>query len=150
MGEFVVVRQNRDFEVKILALVERHHGEGHEQHLVPVEDVSELNPYGMLLAGLGTCTGVVLHTYAHYRDIGLDEVEFRLTYDRVFADDCKECEKIDEYREEIDEEVAMVGDLTPQERKKLFAISHQCPIYKMLKTGITVRTTLAEETAAGS
>ena len=142
MGERVIVRQNNQFETEILAL-DPHDPDAHQFH--PVGDVRHLTPYGMLLAGLGSCTSIVLHTYAQHHGVDLREVELRLEYDRVFADDCEECEGIEEYREQIETEIVLVGDLTPQDHKRLFAVSKHCPIHKILKQGIEVPLRLAED-----
>lgn len=142
MGEKVIVRQNSRFETEIQAL-DSHDPDAH--HFYPVGDVRQLTPYGMLLAGLGSCTAIVLHTYAQHHSVDLREVELRLQYDRVFADDCKDCEGIEEYKEQIAEEIALTGDLTPQDRKRLLAVSKHCPIHKMLTGGIEVQSRLTEE-----
>ena len=142
MAERVIVRQNRVFETEILA-VDPH--VAHAEHFHPVEHVHQLTPYGMLLAGLAACTTIVLHTYAQHHGVDLDEVELRVQYDRVFADDCEDCEGIEEYREQIEEEIVLVGDLTPQERSRLLVISRQCPIHKMISHGIEVKSHLAED-----
>jgi uncharacterized OsmC-like protein len=144
MAERVIVRQNGAFETEILA-ADPH--DPHDEHLHPVQHIHQLTPYGMLLAGLTACTAIVLHTYAQYHDVALDEVELRARYDRVFAEDCEHCEGIDEYEEQIEEEIVLIGDLTAQERSKLLVISRQCPIHKMLAHGIEVRSYLAEEPA---
>lgn len=143
MAERVIVRQDSDFEIEILA---QHPHEPEAEELHPVGDVRFLTPYGMLLAGLGSCTAIVVHTYAQYHGVSLDEVELRLRYDRVFADDCEDCEGIDEYKEQIVEEIIVTGDLTPEERKRLFTISKHCPIHKMLVHGIEVNSHLIDRT----
>jgi uncharacterized OsmC-like protein len=142
LGERVIVRQNSSFETEILAL-DPHDPDSHQFH--PVDNVSHLTPYGMLLSGLGSCTAIVLHTYAQHHGVILREVELRLQYDRVFADDCVECEDIQEYKEQIEEEIVLIGDLTPEERKRLFLVSRHCPIHKMLMQGIEVKSHLEEE-----
>lgn len=153
MGERIIVRQNSRFETEFLAQTPQEHSLAQEAEtpgdMAPVADLRSLTPYGMLLAGLGSCTAVVLHTYAQYHGIGLHQVELRLAYDRVFAQDCKECETQDDYHERIEEEILLEGDLTSQERHKLLAISHHCPIYKMLKQGIEVRSRLIEAAEGG-
>jgi putative redox protein len=146
MGESVIVRQNSDFETEILAR-DPHDPDAHQFY--PVDDVHQLTPYGMLLSGLGSCTGIVLHTYAQYHGVDLQEVELRLKYDRVFADDCKDCERIEEYREQIEEEITLIGELTPQDRRRLFMVSRHCPIHKMLAHGIEVKSHLAQEQSQG-
>jgi uncharacterized OsmC-like protein len=142
MGERIIVRQNSRFEIEILALGS-HDADAHE--FEAVEDVRQLTPYGMLLAGLGSCTAVVLHTYAQHHGVDLDEVELRLEYDRVFEEDCEHCEGIQEYEERIEEEIALTGELTPAERNRLYLVSRHCPIHKMLAGGIEVRSALAQD-----
>jgi putative redox protein len=144
-AERVVVRQNSEFEMQVLAPSPE---APESDHLHPVGEVMQLTPYGMLLAGLGSCTAIVLHTYAQYHDVALHEVELRLKYDRVFAEDCKDCEHVEEYTEQIEQEIVLIGDLTPEERKRLLVISRQCPIHKMLAHGIEVQSRLAEEAPA--
>ena len=141
MGESVIVRQNSQFHTEVLAL-DPHDPDARQFH--PVEAVHQLTPYGMLLAGLGSCTAIVIHTYAQHHGVGVKEVELRLTYDRVFADDCEECESIEEYVEQIEEEILLVGDLTPAERRRLYMVSKHCPIHKMLTRGIEVKSRLEE------
>jgi putative redox protein len=142
MGEKVIVRQNSRFETEILAL-DPHDPDAH--HFYPVGDVRQLTPYGMLLAGLGSCTAVILHTYAQHHSVDLRDVELRLQYDRVFADDCEDCERIEEYREQIEAEIALTGELTPKEQRRLFLASRHCPVHKILTGGIKVQSRLAEE-----
>ena len=144
MGEKVTVRQNSDFGTLILA-ADPHDPES--DHLQPVEGLHQLTPYGMLLAGLGSCTAIVVNTYAQHHHVQLDAVELRLEYGRMFKDDCEHCEEIDEYEERIEEEIVLTGNLTPQEKKRLFAVSKQCPIHKMLQNSIEVRSHLAEDSA---
>ena len=142
MSESVIVRQNSDFESEFLVR-DPHDPDAHQFHLV--DDVHHLTPYGMLLSGLGSCTAIVLHTYAQHHGVDLQEVELRLEYDRVFADDCVQCEDIHEYKEQIKAGITLIGDLTPEERKRLFMVSKHCPIHKMLKHGIEVKSYLEEK-----
>jgi putative redox protein len=142
MAEKVMVRQNSHFETEILAQ-DPHNPDDPEFH--SVVHLHQLTPYGMLLAGLASCTTIVLHTYAQHHGVDLHEVELTASYDRVFVDDCEECEGIDEYREQIDEGIVLKGHLTEDERKRLYMISKHCPIHKMLIQGIRVNSQLSEE-----
>ena len=145
MAESVIVRQNRDYELEVLA-IDPHDPDSSE--FVPVESIYQTTPYTMLLMGLASCTAIVVNTYAEYHDVALESVELRASYDRVFQEDCAHCEEVDQYEEVIDLQISFVGDLSAAERKKLLAISRQCPIEKMLVHGVPVHTHLAEETAA--
>ncbi|MGD1075547.1 MAG: OsmC family protein [Thermodesulfovibrionales bacterium] len=136
MPERVVIHQKSNFETHVqsrdpLML------ESAELHAV--KHIADLTPYGMLLSSLGSCTATVVHTYAQYHGLKLDEVELTIEYHRTFKEDCADCEKIDEYNEQITMGMSFLGDLSPQDREKLFKVSKQCPIHKMLKRGITVK-----------
>jgi putative redox protein len=142
VGESVIIRQNSEFETDILAR-DPHNPDDQEFHAA--SDVHQLTPYGMLLTGLGACTAIVMHTYAQYHDVPLSEVELHLEYDRVFADDCKDCEGSDEYKEQITMDIAIFGELVAADRQKLFVIAKHCPIHKMLAHGIDVHSRLIEK-----
>jgi putative redox protein len=141
MGERVIVRQYSDFVTEILA-VDPHDPQSDE--FVEVQYVHQLTPYGMLMASLASCTAIILHTYAQHHGIVLDAVELRLNYDRIFAEDCAECEMIEEYKEHIDEAISLVGDLSDRDRNRLYAVSRHCPIHKILTNGMEVESYLEE------
>ncbi|NLF02511.1 MAG: hypothetical protein GX601_16205 [Anaerolineales bacterium] len=145
MAESVIVRQNRDYELEVLA-TDPHDPDSTE--FVPVASIYQTTPYTMLLMGLASCTAIVVNTYAEYHHVALDSIELRASYDRVFQEDCVHCEEVDQYEEVIDLQISFTGDLSAAERKKLLAISRQCPIEKMLVHGIPVHTHLVEEAAA--
>jgi uncharacterized OsmC-like protein len=135
MAEKVMVRQNSRFEIGFWA-VDPHDPDSDE--LEPVQHIPDLTPYGMLLASLGSCTAIVLHTYAQHHDVELREVEIQLEYERVFHEDCENCEEIEKYQEHIREQIRLQGDFSAAEHDKLLHIAHQCSIYKMLRSGIDI------------
>jgi uncharacterized OsmC-like protein len=136
MSERVIVRQNSRMEVEILAA----ESDGEEnQELHPVGRIDDLTPYGMLLAGLGTCTTVVLHTYARSHDVPLEQAEVVVEYRRDFRDDCEHCEEIERYEEAILEDVRFEGNLSAQQREVLERVAELCSIRKMLESGVSVR-----------
>ena len=141
MGELVVVHQRSDFGTVILA-ADAEHPESPE--LAPIGDIRSLTPYGMLLASLGCCTAVILHTYAQNHNVRLPEVELRLTYERTFAKDCENCETDGRYQESIEQEIILSGKLSPGEHKRLLRVAGYCPIHKILSDGIHVELRLAE------
>lgn len=140
MAEHVIVRQNSEFEIEFHALDPR---EGESGDVRPVVHIHELTPYTLLLASLGGCTTIVLHTYAQHHGIDLREVETHLRYKRVFQHDCENCEDIERYEEQIDQALTLTGTLTDQERQKLFHIAKQCSVHKILEAGIEIRSRLA-------
>lgn len=136
MSEKVIIRQNRNYETITMAL-DQAAKDGEKPR--SVSNISELTPYGMVLAGIGTCTGFVVNTYAEHHGLRVDAVEIRLEYQRSFKEDCAHCEEIDKYEDVIRMTVGFEGKLTAQERDKLYKISLHCPVHKMVKSGIKVQ-----------
>lgn len=141
MGERVVVRQNHRFETEFQAADPQNPD---DPALHDVDHIHQMTPYGLLLAGLGACTAIILHTYAQNRGLDLQEVEIHLEYGRSFAEDCPQCEKIEEYKEHIEERLTFRGNLSDEERRRLFLVSRHCPIHKMLGQGIEIRSSEEE------
>jgi putative redox protein len=141
MAEHLIVRQNNKFEIEFRAR-DPHDPESDE--IKPVTYIHALTPYTMLLASLGACTAIVLHTYAQNHDVNLQEVELHLHYERVFQDDCENCEEIERYEERITEELTLRGDLDESTRQKLFRIAHQCSVHKLMESGIEISSQLSK------
>lgn len=139
MSEHVIVWQNSKFEIEFRAQDPRDSESGEIQQVVHIH---ELTPYTMLLTSLGACTAIVVNTYAQHHDVALQAVELELRYQRVFQEDCENCEEIESYNEKIDQQVTLTGDLTDGERQKLFQIARQCSIHKMLESGIEISSQL--------
>ena len=135
MSEKVIIRQKNNYETTYQSLDPDEPGLDRPR---PVLSISELTPYGMVLAGLGTCTAFVVNTYAEHHGLHIDAVKLKLEYGRSFKEDCEHCEEIDKYEDQIEMAVGFEGDLTQEQRDKLFKISLQCPVHKMLKSGIKV------------
>lgn len=134
MAEKVIVRQGRDYVTGYQANT----GEGAAAVLREVHDLSGLTPYGMILAGLGGCTALVVNKYAEYHGLPVSAVVLTLEYQRSFKADCERCEQTGAFEERISMAVALEGDLSPQQKEKLFKIALQCPLHKMFHGGIPI------------
>jgi uncharacterized OsmC-like protein len=139
--EKVIVRHNMRYETEF-QIPDPEHPESGE--FLSIAHIHALTPYGMMLASAGTCTTILLHSYAQNHSMALDEVEIALEYRRDFDRDCEDCEVTDRYEEQITQEIRLTGELDRKERRKLFAIAHQCPIEKILKNGIHIQSDLVE------
>ncbi|MDW3197301.1 MAG: alpha/beta fold hydrolase [Cytophagales bacterium] len=91
------------------------------------------SPYGYLLAALGTCTTMTLKMYANYKGISLDEVEVRLTHDKVHLEDGEASEQPGGKIDQIKRMIKLEGDLTHEQRKRLIEIADRCPVHKTLE-----------------
>lgn len=142
MGEKVRVRQNSKFEIQFWGSDPQDPEAG---ELQPVSHLHALTPYGMMLASLGSCTTIVLHTYAQNHNIQLDEVEILLEYERFFDQQSDLPDEIQSFDEQIQEQIQFFGDFSTQQREKLFRVSHQCSIHKMFESGIEIRSQMVEQ-----
>jgi uncharacterized OsmC-like protein len=139
MADRVVVKQDGEFRTQFWAEMEEGSQKGKMER---VEQLHQLNPYSMMLSSLGSCTAIVLNTYAQHHQLALIEVEIRLEYKRNYKKDCETCEEVGNYTEEVAEEILLKGKLSPEEHQRLLTIAHACPIYKMFKEGIPIKTIL--------
>jgi putative redox protein len=137
MSERVVVYQNREFQTEFLA------SDPNDEQTDEVEAVMhlhDLTPYGMLLASLAACTAIVVNTYANHHNIPLQGLSVDAAYDRVFAEDCEDCDENSVYEEIIRERIELEGDLNPSQRDRLHKVARACSIRRMLEHGIHVET----------
>ena len=137
MAEHVIVRQDAEFRTQFWTEEETEDGIGKMQE---ANHIHQLNPYSMMLASLGSCTAIVLNTYAEHHRMPLGGVEVELFYKRNYRKDCDTFEQTDSYNEEVIEKMKFLGQLTDAEKEKLLHIAHACPIYKMFKEGIPIHT----------
>ena len=142
MPEKISIRQNRDFEISFEVSDPRN---PESEELIFTTKLHDLDPYTMLLASLGSCTAIVLNTYARNHAINLEEVEIQLQYQRYFKDDCENCEEIEDYGEKIFQTLKFHGKLNEKDRNKLFQVSRYCSIHKMLEEGVQINSELITE-----
>lgn len=103
-------------------------------------------PYDYIMSALGACTVVTLHMYAQRKQWPLQRAEVMLTHERIYATDCANCDDKAAKISQITKRLRLVGDLTPEQRLRLEAISSRCPVQKTLEAGILIQTELVPET----
>jgi len=135
MEEKVVVKQGRNYVTTFMA----REPESSASSPRVVQHLNDLTPYGMILAGLGSCTALVVNTYAEHHNVPVDAVVLTLEYQRSFKEDCDHCEEIERYEDQIRMVVEFEGTLSPEQKEKLFKIALHCPLHKMLLEGIKVK-----------
>lgn len=100
------------------------------------------NPYEFLLAALGTCTAMTIRYYADFKKISLDKVIVKLSYDKIYAKDCTDCENPNAKIDHIERKIELQGQLTPEQRERLLQIANSCPVHKTLTSKVTITTQL--------
>lgn len=137
MSERVVVYQDKSFRTDFRAADPN---EDDPTDLQPVMHLHNLTPYGMLLASLAACTAIVVNSYAGNHGIPLRGISVDASYERVFADDCDDCDLENEYEEVIYEQVDFEGDLDDAQLKRLHQVAKACSVRRLLERGIRVVT----------
>ena len=110
----------------------RHHMIADEPPSVGGDDLGP-TPYGYLLSGLGACTAMTLRMYADYKKIPLEEVNVKLTHDKIHKVDGENSEDSKGKIDQIKRLVSLKGDLSPEQRKRLIEIADRCPVHKTLE-----------------
>ncbi len=104
-----------------------------------------LNPYDLLLASLGACTSMTLRMYAAHRNFPLQHVEVTLRHAKVHARDCEDCDTEEDKVDHIERMIALRGDLSEEQRRKLVEIADKCPVHRSLIGEICIATRLLDE-----
>jgi putative redox protein len=98
------------------------------------------DPYTLLLAALGGCTSMTVSMYARRKGWRLERVKVTLSQERVHAKDCEACESSgDVFIHQINLSLEIEGDLTAEQRARLFEIAQKCPVKKTLTSEIVVK-----------
>ena len=83
---------------------------------------------------------MTLRMYAERKGIALQNVEVRLSHQRIHAKDCEDCETKEGMLDEIRSEIHLEGDLDEAQRKRLIEIAARCPVHRTLSSEIKIRT----------
>ena len=89
-----------------------------------------LSPNDFLLSSLGSCTSITLRMYARLKKLPLDKIIIKLNKNE---------------NGEIDRKIELVGNLTDEQRNRLFEISNKCPIHKALTNKINIISSLIKK-----
>lgn len=96
-------------------------------------------PYDYLLAALGVCTSMTIGLYARRKKLPLENITVSLRHSRIHARDCEECETKEGMLDRIDMDIALTGQLSPEQHARLMEIAAKCPVHRTLKSEIDIR-----------
>jgi len=100
------------------------------------------NPYELLLASLGACTGITVRMYADRKQWPLEGVQVDLSYARVHAEDCAQCDTEARMVDRIEMQIFFVGDLSEEQQRRLMEIASHYPVHRTLSSQIQIRAQL--------
>jgi putative redox protein len=100
------------------------------------------SPYELLLMALGACTSMTINMYATRKKWALEQVVVRLRHERVYADDCVNCEDPKSKIDRIWCSIELIGALDEAQRSRLIEIAKQCPVHRTLTNRTDIRTDL--------
>lgn len=102
------------------------------------------SPYDYLMAALGSCKAMTMRMYAERKGWPLKQARVTLHHAKIHADDCETCETENGMVDRIDAEIALSGDLSAEQRQKIFEISERCPVHQTLTHEISLTAKLSE------
>jgi putative redox protein len=100
------------------------------------------DPYGYLLAALGSCTSITVALYARRKQWPLEAVSVELRHSKVHASDCESCDTKEGWLDRIERDVTLEGPLSAEQRARLLEIANRCPVHRTLTSEIDIRTRL--------
>ncbi len=102
------------------------------------------NLYELLMAALGSCASITVRMYSERKEWPLQGVHVDLSWARVHAEDCAQCDTEVRMVDEIELELSFSGDLTEEQQTKLMEIADKCPVHRTLSSRVQIRTQLRE------
>jgi len=108
------------------------------------------DPHELLMASLGACASITAQMYAKRKQWNLQSVRIDVAYEQVLAADNAASGATIGMVDQFEMQISLAGDLSEDQRDRLFEIATRCPIHRMLTSGVKIQSRLsAEATQAG-
>jgi putative redox protein len=104
------------------------------------EDVGP-NAHELLMAALGACATITVQMYAERHQWPLKGVRANLSHTGVRAEDPGNSGAAIGM-DQLEMEFSFTGDLSEEQRNRLFEIAKRCPIHRMLVSGVQINARL--------
>ncbi len=91
------------------------------------------DPHQYFEAALAGCTAITVQMYADHKKIPLKNVDVQITITKEGKEG-----------NEIERKIRFEGELTDEQRKRLFEIAERCPIHRLISAGAIINSQLLE------
>ena len=81
--------------------------------------------------------------YASHKKLDLESVTVRVKHGKIHAEDCEDCESDSGRIDQFERSIALQGNLTDAQQKRVLEIADRCPVHRTLEGEIKVRSKLA-------
>ena len=105
------------------------------------------NPHELLMASLGACASITAQMYAKRKQWNLQGVHIDVAYERVLAAGSTESGATKGMVDQFEMNISLTGNLSEDQRHRLFEIADRCPIHRMLTSGVKIQSRLSAEAA---
>ena len=105
------------------------------------------NPQELLMASLGACASITAQMYAKRKQWNLQSVHIDVVHERALAPDNAESGVTKGMVDKFEMQISLAGDLSEDQRNRLFEITIRCPIHRMLSSGVKIQSRLSAEAA---
>lgn len=87
-------------------------------------------PGELLAASLGACTCITVRMYVDRKEWPLEQINVKVTYER----------NVETNTSVFHKEIELIGDLDPDQKKRIYQIAEKCPINQTLSNPIKIET----------
>ena len=102
------------------------------------------NAQELLMASLGACATITVQMYAERHQLPLKGVQAALSHARVLAEKPSDSGAAIGMVDQLEMDISFTGDLSEEQRNRLFEIANRCPIHRMLTSQVQIRSRLLE------
>lgn len=100
------------------------------------------SPYELLSSSLAASKVMTMQMYARRKKWDLQEARVHINYNRHYIEDCTDCENEGKRIEHFDCTIELEGNLTEEQRLRIFEISGRCPVHKTLQGAVKIESKL--------